>query len=66
MLQFYSPKLNVEFMQARNLSIDPEYIGKITREAEQDVKSFWFTEWDNPPSPAVISDTEEESPSKSM
>ena len=60
--QFYSSKLNVEFIQARDVSIQHEFIGNITREIEQNVKSFWFCEWDNPPSPAETSDAEENRP----
>lgn len=46
--KFYSPTLNIPFIQSRNLSIQSEFVGNITREKEQDVKSFWFAEWDNP------------------
>ena len=50
--QFYSPTLNIPFIQSRNLTIKSEFEANITREKEQDVKSFWFVEWDNPPNTA--------------
>ena len=46
--KFYSPTLNIPFIQSRNLTMKTEFIENITREKEQDVTSFWFVEWDKP------------------
>ena len=64
--QFYSPQLNVPFIRSKNVTILPEFQDAITSQSEQDVKSFYFREWDDPVESSDGTEPETEVPSKSM
>ena len=48
------------------MNILPEYLDEITSQSEQDVKSFYFREWDDPVESSDETEPETEVPSKSM